>query len=112
MMMYQWDPNSLPSLQHKPPGMMPGPVQLLPFQPGLRGPTGGGTPGMGMPQAAQGGQGMGEGMGQMGAGLDALLKLYGNSYTGDPAASAAYGSARPAVPADVMAGSGWIGGGV
>lgn len=59
------------------------------------------TPGFNVGGDAYAGLGKGLGMG-----LDALF-----GYRGDPAASAAYGSQRPAIPADVMAGRGWLGGG-
>ena len=71
--------------------------------PGLNMPSGGGAPGFGM-------GGLGEGLGMLlGHGLDFLT---GRPYQGDPMASAAYGSARPAIPADVIAGRGRIGGGI
>ena len=59
---------------------------------------------------------LGDGMAALGAGLGALRHrldfLTGQQYRGDPLASAAYGSQRPAYPADVIARGGWIGGGV
>jgi hypothetical protein len=75
---------------------------------------GGGMPGLSAPPQQQP-QGMGipglgmatQGLGMAGGSFADWLR----SYKGDPAASTSYGSPRPAVPADVQAGGGWIGGG-
>lgn len=63
-------------------------------------PTPGFNVGDGMP-------GLGAGLGM---GLDALTDFL-TGFKGDPAASKAYGSPRPAIPADVIARGGWIPGG-
>lgn len=51
-----------------------------------------------------------------GAGLSAVGSMAGGmsfgGFRGDPVASSMYGSARPAVPLDVLNNRGWIGGGV
>lgn len=66
-----------------------------------------------MPPIPNGGGDGGLGMGLAGLGsiADFLTGLKGDSFKGDPAASAAYGSARAPIPGDVIARRGWIGGG-
>ena len=70
------DPNSLPALLHRPPGLIPGPIQApqLGQSPGFRPPPlmsapQMGMPGMGMPQQQAPGFNMQDGAAMLGAGL-------------------------------------------
>ena len=54
---------------------------------------------------------VGDGMAALSAGLP-FLKDFLTGFKGDPSASAAYGSPRGPIPADVIARGGWIGGGI
>ncbi len=114
---FNLDPNSLPARMHQAPGLIPGP-QLAAFSQStaFRPPQLPPTPGMNMPQAQQG-FGIGDGISAAGSlmnaggnsGLKQLLDFLTGGYQGNPAASAAYGSPRPAMPPIV--GGGLLGGG-
>ena len=105
------DPTSLPALLQRPPGLVPGP-QLRAFQgsTAFRPPQPMAVPPLAMPPPASTGFGIGDGLAAAGGFLRLLDQLTG--YRGDPAASTAYGSPRPALPIDALARRGWIGGGV
>lgn len=70
----------------------------------------GGAPGLQAPQQPQGMPGLGMGMQGLGMAAGPLADWL-MAYRGNPAASASYGSPRPALPQDVVARGGWLGGG-